>query len=129
MILAYNGSGLLCIWEDDCQEPIFVWTYSVFEDYTGEAVSPSMYKFMAEYVRINFLDIDYDGISYTPSGVEEDAFVRYYEVSLNFRIQLHREKMDELSDLLQEEEQWRGGHEFGAENQTAGPNFDYGDEI
>ena len=128
MILAYNGSGLLCIWEDDCQEPVFVWTYSVFEYYVGEAVTPSMYKFMAEFVRTNFLPIDYDG-TYKPGDIEEDALVRYYEVSLNFRIQLHREKMDELSDLLQEEEQWRGGHEFGAENQTAGPNFDYGDEI
>jgi len=129
MILAYNCSGLLCIWEDDCQEPIFVWTYSVFEDYTGDAVTPSMYKFMAEYVRINFLDIDYDGISYTPSGVEEDAFVHYYEISLNRRIELHRKQMDDLGDLLHEEGQWTGGFEFGAENQTTGPIYDYGDEI
>ena len=87
-----------------------------------------MYKFMAEYVRVNFLDIDYDG-TYTPGGVEEDAFVRYYEISLNRRIELHRKQMDDLGDLLHEEGQWTGGHEFGAENHVTGPIYDYGDEI
>ena len=86
-----------------------------------------MYKFMAEYVRANFIPSDYHG-AYTPGNIEEDAFVRYYELSLNRRIELHRKHMDDLGDLLHEEEQWTGGFEFGAENQTT-PMYDYGDEI
>jgi hypothetical protein len=128
MILAYNGSGLLCIWEHDCQEPVFVWTYSVFEDYGGEAMTPSMYKFMAEYVRLNFLDIDYDG-TYKPGSIEEDAFVAYYEVSINQRIRLHDEMMHELENLLNEEETWRGGHEIGAEHDIGRPMYMYYEEI
>ena len=83
---------------------------------------------MAEYVRINFLDIDYDG-TYTPGNIEEDAFVRYYELSINRRIELHQKQMDDLGDLLHEEGQWTGGHEFGSENHVTGPIYDYGDEI
>ena len=128
MILAYNSTGLLCLWEDGCQEPVFTWTYSVFEDFAGEGVTPSMYKFMAEFVRTNFLEIDYDG-TYTPGNIEEDAFVRYYELSLNRRNQMHRAEMNDLFNLLHEEEQWTGGFEFGAENQTGGPTYDHADEV
>ena len=128
MILAYNSTGLLCIWEDDSKEPVFTWTYSVFEDFSGEGITPSMYNFMAEFVRTNFLEIDYDG-TYTPGNIEEDAFVRYYELSLNRRNQMHRAEMNDLFNLLHEEEQWTGGFEFGAENQTGGPTYDHADEV
>lgn len=91
-------------------------------------MTPSMYKFMAEYVRLNFLDIDYDG-TYKPGSIEEDAFVAYYEVSINQRIRLHDEMMHELENLLNEEETWRGGHEIGAEHDIGRPMYMYYEEI
>lgn len=128
MILAYNANGLLCLWMHGNTEPDFTWTYSVFELYNQEALTPSMYKFMAEYVRLNFNEEDYVG-SYHPGELEEDAFVRYYELSVNHRIRLHNEMMNELDTLRMEEEMWRGGHEFGSENDLTQPLYNHYDEF
>jgi hypothetical protein len=127
MILAYNANGLLCMWEDGRSRPIFIWHYSVFEEFFGEAITPSVYKFLAEYVRENFKE-EVDG-KYQPGNIEEDAYVSYYEVPLNCRIRLHREMTRELENLLDEEETWRGGHEAGAENNTNQQLYCHYDEI
>jgi len=126
MTLAYNANGLLCLWLYNNLEPEFVWTYSVFEQYSGEAITPSMYKFMAEYVRTNF---DEFNATYYPGELEEDALARYYELSINHRIRLHDETMRSLENLLNEEETWRGGHEIGAEHDLGRPLYDQYDEI
>lgn len=120
MIPAYNSSGLLCLWQDPNPEPVFTWTYSIFEDYFGEGVTPSMYKFLAEYVRTNFDEVNGE---YHPGQLEEDAFVRYYELPINYRIRLHDEAMRELENLLNEEETWRSGHEIGAEHDIGRPLY------
>lgn len=118
------------MWEFGLSAPVFVWTYSVFEDYyASEAVSPSMYKFMAEYVRNNFIDTDYDGTSYKPGGIEAEAYEMYFALSLDRRIELHQDRVNELVELLREEEQWRGGHEYGAEDRLGGPSYNHYEEF
>ena len=36
--------------EAEHEEPVFTWTYSVVEEYLGEACTPSMYNFFTNYI-------------------------------------------------------------------------------
>jgi hypothetical protein len=127
---------------------------------------------MAEYVCDNISKeelYDIQGEDYSPGGVEEEAVNAYFDLSINERIALHeqmldelrnekaiaeakeaaaidallddeasfwedspinheytefmrglvienRKKVDRLANQIHEEEQWRGGHEEGAED-------------
>jgi hypothetical protein len=166
MYLRFNTHGLLC--GGYLGEPNdFTWTYDDFEEHLKEYVTPSMYRFMAEYVRENISDEDLRAMKldeYRPGYLEEDAVDAYFSLPINRRIALHEQMLDELrnekhiaeakeraaieiiscandspirheyndfirrlvnenrtkSDRLdrqiREEEQWRGGHEEGAED-------------
>jgi hypothetical protein len=167
-------NGLLCGYpgEEEVEPASFTWTYDDFEQHVGESITPSMYRFMAEYVRENISkEVLYDiqcG-DYCPGGVEEDAVNAYFDLHINTKIALHkqvlcdlrnkknlaeakemaaidallddttpfgadspinheyiefmkglvienRKKADRFENELHEEEQWRGGHEEGAED-------------
>jgi len=167
-------NGLLCGYpgEEEVESAVFTWTYAEFEEYLNESITPSMYRFMAEYVCDNISKeelYDIQGEDYSPGGVEEEAVNAYFDLSINERIALHeqmldelrnekaiaeakeaaaidallddeasfwedspinheytefmrglvienRKKVDRLENQIHEEEQWRGGHEEGAED-------------
>ena len=154
--------------------PCFTWTYDDFEKYVRECITPSMYRFMAEYVQKNLSNDEMYDIQcgeYCPGELEELAVNAYFEVPILTRIELHKQMLEELqndkaiaeakeaaaisamldedmpfdgtspiaqeycdfmrgiisknraiADRLEneilEEEQWRGGHEAGAENEV-----------
>ena len=166
--------GLLCGYpgEEEVETASFTWTYEEFEEHTGESITPSMYRFMTEYVNENISKeelYEIQGGSYCPGDIEENAVNAYFDMPINQRIALHEQVLTELrnekaiaeakeaaaidallddttpfgtdspinheyivfinglvienrkkADLFEtqihEEEQWRGGHEEGAEN-------------
>ena len=166
--------GLLCGYpgEEEVEPAAFTWTYDDFEQHLGESITPSMYRFMAEYVRDNISKeelYEIQGGDYCPGDVEEEAVNAYFDIPINRKIALHeqmlnelrnektlaeaketaaidamldgsspfaenspisheyadfmrgliienRKKADRLENEIHEEEQWRGGHEEGAEN-------------
>jgi hypothetical protein len=167
-------NGLLCGYpgEHEVEPPSFTWTYNEFEEYLNESITPSMYQFMAEYVRENITKeqlYEIQGEDYYTGDLEEEAVNAYFDMPINRKIALHEQMLDELrnekkiaeakeaaaidamldkhkpfgndspinheyadfmrgiinenrtkADRLEieihEEEQWRGGHEEGAEN-------------
>lgn len=170
----FNDRGLLCGYpgEEEVEPAVFTWTYGDFEQHTGESITPSMYRFMTEYVHDNISKeelYEIQGGDYCPGDVEEGAVNAYFDMPMNQKIALHeqmltelrdekaiaeakeaaaidallddttpfgndspinheyivfinrlvienRTKADRLEGQIHEEEQWRGGHEEGAEN-------------
>jgi hypothetical protein len=166
--------GLLCGYpgEDEVELSVYTWTYTEFEEHLNESITPSMYRFMAEYVHDNISKEDLyeiQGGDYCPGDVEEEAVNAYFDLPINQRIALHKQmlsdlqkkkklaeakemaaidalledqrpfgndspinheytefmnglvvknrtKADRLDNEIHEEEQWRGGHEEGAED-------------
>ena len=183
--LGWNAAGLLCGYqgEDEGEEPVFVWTYSEFEEYLDECITPSMYHYMASYVRNEISKeelYDIQGGDYGTGDLEAAAVDAYFDLPLNERIEMHeqelvnlradkrraeakesaaidamltenkpfdhtspidqeyaefmrgliaknRAKVDRLENEINEEEQWRGGHEAG-ESDTEQENYDPMDE-
>lgn len=180
--IMYTDAGLLCgyLGESNDEEPCFTWTYSTFEEYLNECITPSMYHYMASYVADNFTKDDLwelAGGDYSPGDLEAAAVDAYFDVPLNDRIEMHeqelvnlraqlrraeakesaaidamleenkpfdhtspiakeyndfmrgiieksREAINRLEREIHEEEQWRGGHEEGAENDLGGERYD-----
>jgi hypothetical protein len=172
--VSFNNDGLLCGYpgEEEVEPASFTWTYDDFEQHLGESITPSMYRFMAEYVSENITKDDLyeiQGGDYCPGDLEEEAVNAYFDMPINRRIALHeqmlielrnekaiaeakeaaaidallddktpfgtdspinyeyivfinglvienRKKADRLENEIHEEEQWRGGHEEGAED-------------
>jgi len=94
-------TGLLCGYpgEAEVEEPTFMWTYSVFEEFTGEAITPSMYAIMASYVENNISKdqlYEIQGGDYYPGDLEEAAVDDYFEIPIQERIELHEECLKNL---------------------------------
>lgn len=129
MNFTWSPKRLLCLYDGD--NLVHTWTYSCFEKYTGEAVTPSMYFWMASYVCRNYMGV--------PS-IDEEAVNAYFNLPLVERIKLHAkmlktleqekktltDKLGEILGEIHEEEQWRGGYEEGAEYSGI---YDHTDEI
>jgi hypothetical protein len=184
--LAFNDAGLLCGYQGEYEEeePCFIWTYSAFEEYLDECITPSMYHYMANYVRREISKeelYDIQGGDYCTGDLEAAAVDAYFDLPINDRIEMHEQELvnlhaakrraeakesaaidamleehkpfDETSPIdeeycefmrgiindnrakvirleneIHEEEQWRGGHEAGAENDLNGPRYDHMDE-
>lgn len=108
-------------------------SYSDFEQYMGESISPSMFEYMSYYYE-------------TICANAEEAVHAYYELPWQERERLHIQTLDRLEEtlrevpfdptspiyaecerMLHEEECWRGGWEMG-ESDTEGPRYDELDE-
>lgn len=81
----FNDEGLLCEWRDG--KPVYKWTYSTFEEYTGESISPSMYEYMANYV-LNHIESE---------NPESDAVDSYYALSEAERYLLSEQMLVKLN--------------------------------
>jgi hypothetical protein len=172
--LQWNSeSGLLEGFDGESVVPVMTLTYSDFETFTGESITPSMYHWFTSYIITNHTKDDLRDIE-CGDGFSEDllseAVDAYFEEPINDRIELHeqtlanlqrshavadaketaamnwilennspfdpsspiygetcdfvrglvekyRVKRERLAAEIHEEEQWRGGHEAGAEDE------------
>ena len=172
--VCFSSEGLLVGYQGEYEgeEPVFTWTYAEFEEYLNESITPSMYHYMASYVRSEISKeelYEIQGGDYCTGRLEEEAVDAYFDLPINDRITMHeqelvnlraakrsaeakesaaidamltenkpfddsspiaqeyndfmrsiidknRAKADRLEREIHEEEQWRGGHEEGAED-------------
>jgi hypothetical protein len=179
--LAFNDAGLLCGYQGEYEgeEPVFTWTYTEFEEYMNESITPSMYNCMASYVEEHMTKeelYEIQGGDYCTGDLEAAAVDAYFDLPINDRITMHEQelvnlraarrraeakesaaidamltenkpfddsspidqeysdfmrsiidknriKADRLENEIHEEEQWSGGHEEGAEDETK-ENYD-----
>lgn len=84
----FNEDGLLCEWQNG--KPVYIWTYSTFEDYVGESISPSMYEHMADYVLKRLLSGCY------AINIESEAVDSYYSLTETERAQLSEQMLVNL---------------------------------
>lgn len=80
-------------------EVSYTWDYAVFESTHGEAITPSMYHFMASYVESNFTAENMHDIAchtYCFDRLEEDAVDAYYEIPILDRIRMHKQELENL---------------------------------
>jgi hypothetical protein len=90
------------------EDPCFIWTYSTFEDFLDECITPSMYHFMANYVakhitKDDLWDIQCD--DYAAGSLEAAAVDAYYDTPINERILLHEQELVNLrADLRRAKE-------------------------
>jgi hypothetical protein len=98
--LEFNDDGLLIA--TDGERTVKTWTYSDFEAYFGEAITPAMYDFMSEYV-YDHLDKsarwaleaeEYDGL------FDEDAVNSYIELPWKERLTMHEQMQANLESEL-----------------------------
>jgi hypothetical protein len=107
--LAFNDKGLLCGYpgEADREEPCFIWTYTEFEEYLNEFVTPSMYHFMASYVKGNMTKeelYEIQGGDYCTGDLEAAAVDAYFDLPLLVRIEMHEQELVNLrADLRRSE--------------------------
>ena len=97
----YGDDGLLhgYLGEANDEEPCFTWTYSTFEEYLNECITPSMYNFMASYVADNFTKDDLwevAGGDYCPGDLEAAAVDAYFDQPLSERITQHEQELVNL---------------------------------
>jgi hypothetical protein len=99
--LAFNTSGLLCGYpgEYEGEEPVFVWTYSTFEAYLNESITPSMYNYMSSHVEQQMTKeelYEIQALDYCAGDLEADAVDAYFGLSLNERIRMHEQELVNL---------------------------------
>ena len=107
--VCFNNEGLLCGYqgEHEHEEPVFIWTYSSFEEYLDEIVTPSMYHFMAGYVsnEISKEELyEIQGGDYCTGKLEEQAIDAYFDTPLNDRIEMHEQQLVNMRAALRRAE-------------------------
>lgn len=99
--LAFNDAGLLCGYQGEYEgeEPVFVWTYSEFEEYIDEAITPSMYNYMSSYVDQHMTKeelYEIQGLDYCAGDLEAAAIDAYFAVPLIERMRMHEQELVNL---------------------------------
>ena len=99
--LAFNDQGLLCGYQGEAihEEPCFTWTYAEFEEYLNESITPSMYHYMASYVRSEISKeelYEIQGGDYCTGRLEEEAVDAYFDLPINDRITMHEQELVNL---------------------------------
>ena len=98
MAFAYNDHGILCGFTDGGQLS-FTWSYSVFERFLTEYITPSMYHSMCSYVQEKFTSDDYHILNlgeYAPGQLEADAVDDYFALWIGDRITMHEQELVNL---------------------------------
>jgi hypothetical protein len=95
--VCFGDDGLLHGYpgEEEVEFPVFTWTYAEF----GEDVTPSMYRFMAAYVRDNISKEDLyeiQGGDYCPGDLNEEAVDAYWDLPILRKIDLHDTTLQNL---------------------------------
>jgi hypothetical protein len=107
--VCFNDAGLLCGYQGEYEgeEPVFTWTYSEFEEYINESITPSMYHFMANYVRDEISKeelYEIQGGDYCTGRLEEEAIDAYFDLPINERITMHEQQLVNLRAALRRAE-------------------------
>ena len=107
--VCFNDQGLLCGYQGEYEdeEPVFVWTYAEFEEYLNECITPSMYHFMAGYVRNEISKeelYEIQGGDYCTGRLEEEAIDAYFDLPINDRIEMHEQTLVNLRASLRRAE-------------------------
>ena len=107
--VCFNDAGLLCGYQGEYEgeEPVFTWTYAEFEEYLNECITPSMYHFMAGYVRNEISKeelYEIQGGDYCTGRLEEEAIDAYFDLPLNDRIEMHEQTLVNLRASLRRAE-------------------------
>jgi hypothetical protein len=97
----YEDDGLLRAYpgEAEHEEPCFTWTYSTFERYLNEYLTPSMYHFMAGYVGKHLAKEDLWDLAardYSAGDLEAAAIDAYFDTPLADRIEMHEQELVNL---------------------------------
>lgn len=102
VIVTYDTNDLLSA-KNTFGDTVYTWTYSVFEKYLNEAITPSMYNHMVEYVAINLDDDDMDRLEngdYEQGDLEEMAVSSYFEIPIQKRIKMHEDEVNHIEKLI-----------------------------
>jgi len=96
--VCFNSDGLLCGYQGEAihEEPVFTWTYSEFEEYLDECITPSMYHYMANYVRNEISKeelYEIQGGDYCTGDLEAAAVDAYFDLPINERIEMHEQEL------------------------------------
>ena len=81
----------------------FKWSYSDFENFLNENITPSMYEFMAGFV---FENISKDALweleaeDYAPGHLEETAVTAYFDIPALERQEMHVQMLENLNAEL-----------------------------
>ena len=106
--LGYNTEGLLCAYPGEAEKtPCFTWTYSTFENFLNESVTPSMYEYMASYVcdTINEDELlEIQNGEYWVGDLEASAVDAYFNEPIIERIKMHEQTLVNLRDKLRRAE-------------------------
>jgi hypothetical protein len=104
--LEFSDDGFLVA--TDGESTRFKWTYSDFEDYLNESITPSMYEFMANYVYANITKDqrwELEADDYFTGDLEEEAVDAYFEVPALEREEMHKQTLANLkAELMKAEE-------------------------
>jgi hypothetical protein len=90
--IAYDETSRLLCEYDDNDKVVYIWKYSDFEKYLGEAVTPSMYHFMSSYVFNH-------GVN-----TESRAVDAYFDLPSNIRVTMHAQELVNLQVAKREAE-------------------------
>lgn len=101
--IGFNSSGLLVGYQGEelNEEPCFTWTYSEFEEYLRESITPSMYHFMANYVCAEFTKemlYEIQGGDYSSGQLEEEAVEAYFALPWQERQKMHEQELVNLHE-------------------------------
>ena len=121
--LQWNSeSGLLEGFDGESVVPVMTLTYSDFERYLGDSITPSMYHWFTTYIIANHTKDDLrdiecgDGIS---EELIEEAVDSYFDEPINDRIELHEQTLGNL----------RRAHAIAESKETAAMNWILDDDI
>lgn len=89
------------------ESPSFTWSYSTFEQYLNEDVTPSMYHYMANFVAQRLTHENMNELErgeYMAGDLEEWAVDAYFEIPIRNRITMHNQELTNLEIALCREE-------------------------
>jgi hypothetical protein len=107
--VCFNKEGLLVGYQGEAihEEPCFTWTYAEFEEYLNEYITPSMYHFMAGYVREYMTKeelYEIQGGDYCTGDLESAAVDAYFALPINVRIEMHEQELVNLRAAMRRAE-------------------------
>jgi hypothetical protein len=94
-----DETNMLIATDGNCSEPYYKWTYSDFEEYLNESMTPSMYHFMASYVYENVTKDhlwELEGGDYSSGSLEEEAVDAYFDIPALERKEMHDQELVNL---------------------------------
>ena len=100
--MCWNDHGLLCARVCGNPEPVYTWSYSDFERFLNECITPSIYRSMSRHVTECISDqalVSIQNGEYVSDGIEAEAVDVYFDLPIKTRIDLHVQELRNLETL------------------------------